>query len=274
LKDSRFKIQDLGFNVQDLRFNVHPSGASGYKKKNKKKENMEVSKNNRYAIAARKKKLMGLGNLPAKVMPKQLSNKTADLKVVGKQVMRDTIIGGIGGALAGTILGRYSFLVGIVVTALGHANNSPALAGFGVGMMASGGYQGMNLKGTNGLDGIEGVKERFLHFKDNMKRQFFIDKLENLRNLKNQKNGGNQRMLKSTREDESTNGLNSGLNNVQYIRHEDAVNEAKMHMDGLGEADLSELRRIEAQLETSAREYAQRQNRTNEVSGDTSGRLI
>jgi hypothetical protein len=222
----------------------------------KKKENMEVSKNNRYAKAAKKKQLMGLGNLPATVNKRQAPQKAIPYKEVGKQVMRDTFIGGIGGALAGTILGRYSFLVGIVVTALGHANNSPALAGFGIGMMASGGYQGMNLKGTDGLDGIEGVKERFMHFKDNMKRQFFIDKLENL------KKGSNQKMVNTKKPDEATNGLD----NVQYIRHDEAVNEAKAQMDGLGEADLSELRRIEAQLEQSAREYASQQ-KGNAVNG-------
>lgn len=83
---------------------------------------MGISKNNRYAKAARKKQMMGLGNLPAKIMGNKSPQKAINYTEVGKQVMRDTFFGGIGGALAGTLLGRYSFLVGIVVSALGYAN--------------------------------------------------------------------------------------------------------------------------------------------------------
>lgn len=126
-------------------------------------------------------------------------------------------------------------------------------------MMASGGYQGMNLKGTNGLEGIEGVKERFIHFKNNIKRQFFIDKLQNLKNDTAKKNQRTQRPGEGT----------SGLDNVQYIRHEEAINDARQNIEGLGEADMSELRRIEAQLESSAREYAEKQ-KGNAINGEIS----
>jgi hypothetical protein len=81
---------------------------------------------NKYALKAQKEELMGLGNT-ATATDKKTS---IDYKKTMADTGRDIIIGGIGGGLAGTVIGRFSFLTGIVVAGVGHAMSSPATAGF------------------------------------------------------------------------------------------------------------------------------------------------
>lgn len=106
------------------------------------------------------------------------SASKGDLKKTAIETGRDVLIGAIGGGLAGAVVGRSSFLVGIAVTGVGHYMGSNSAAAFGVGMMASGGYQAVSgaMSGAES-DGIEGVKERMLAFKDEFKRKLFLDKI-------------------------------------------------------------------------------------------------
>ncbi len=227
---------------------------------------------NRYAKAARKKQIMGLGSTPMALAKKgqKMATKKINYKEVLQTTGKDLVIGGIGGGLAGTLLGRYSFLAGILVTGIAHAMGSPAAAGFGIGMMASGGFQGMNpfkgtdgvngSNGTDGLDGIEGLKERFDHYKENLKRQFFVDKLASM----NKENVPKNNSVSKGALEQSTNGLDA----VDYYRGDKSAEE---QFNGANDLDLTEINRIEAQLEQSARQYAQKQNKSNEVSGMDDG---
>jgi hypothetical protein len=60
----------------------------------------------------------------------------------------------------------------------------------------------------------------------------------------------------------------NGLDAVDYYRQDKSSEE---QFNGANDLDLTEINRIEAQLEQSARQYAQKQNRSNEVSGMDEG---
>jgi hypothetical protein len=183
---------------------------------------MSKNKKNIYEQKAKQKSLLGLGSTSAAVETK--GNIKNTLAFTG----RDILIGGLGGSLAGALAGRSSLLIGAVVTGAGHFFGSPGAAMFGVGMMASGGYQ--TISGMNGVekDGLEGVKERFKNFQNNLKRQLFLDKIK-------------PKKKEAATTEESTNGMGS----VQYFDHSEKV-------EGL---DYTEANRIEEQIKESARQF-------------------
>jgi hypothetical protein len=199
---------------------------------------MSKQKKNIYAQKAKQKKLMGLGSATAQEQTK------GDFKNTMAYTGRDILIGGLGGSLAGAVAGRASLLIGAVITGTGHYFGSPATAMFGVGMMASGGYQTISgLSGTE-KDGIEGVKERFTNFQSNLKRQLFLDKILS-----------KKKAATSDTEKETTNGVGS----VKYFQS------SSEEVSGL---DYSEANRIQEQIDESARQFeAQHMNGTDGVEG-------
>lgn len=193
---------------------------------------MSKNKKNIYEQKAKQKSLLGLGSTASAAETK------GNIKNTMAFTGRDILIGGLGGSLAGALAGRSSLLIGAVVTGAGHFFGSPGAAMFGVGMMASGGYQ--TVAGLNGVekDGLEGVKERFKNFQSNLKRQLFLDKIKPKK--------------KEAVTDEGTNGMGS----VQYFDHSEKV-------DGL---DYTEANRLEEQIKDSARQFEAR-NSVGEVDG-------
>lgn len=193
---------------------------------------MSKQKKNIYAQKAKQKSLLGLGSVAAPATTK------GDLKNTMAYTGRDILIGGLGGALAGAVAGRTSLIIGAVVSGAGHFFGSPGTAMFGVGMMASGGYQ--TISGLSGVekDGMEGVKERFKNFQSNLKRQLFLDKIL---------------PKKKAASEEATNGMGS----VEYFQHQNG------EVSGL---DYTEANRIEEQIRDSARAFEARQS-VGEISG-------
>ncbi len=209
---------------------------------------------NKYAKKAHQDELRGLGNTTTNASTGSTAKAGIDYKKTMANTGRDIIIGGIGGGLAGTIIGRFSFLTGIVVAGVGHALNSPATAGFGIGLMASGGFQGIkSVNGVDGAEGVEGIKERLSHYKETIKKQFFLDKLSKSTNAK---------IANNTNEDNDED--KNGVGNVQYFKH---PNQEESEMNGANELDFSEANKLEQQIEASAKAYAQKQG----MSGDFSG---
>lgn len=151
-----------------------------------------------------------------------------DFKKTAIETGRDVLIGAIGGGLAGAVVGRSSFLVGIAVTGVGHYMGSNGAAAFGVGMMASGGYQAV--AGMNGSerDGFEGVKDRMAAFKDEFKRKLFLDKI-----IKSKEEG------------------TDGMGEVQYITYPNGK-----ELEGA----FDDLDRIERQVAESAKNFERKQS--------------
>lgn len=194
---------------------------------------MSNKNNNPYLKKKKKESLMGTSS------SHEVETK-GDFKKTAAYTGRDILFGAIGGSLAGAVVGRSSLLVGIAVTGAGHYFGSPSAAMFGVGMMASGGYQTVNaaMNGTE-KEGIEGIKERFGNFKENLKRQLFLDKIV-------------PKKKEKTDDDESTNGMGR----VQYFKHPSGQ-----------ELDFSEANRIEQQIEESGKKFAQMNGMSDDFSG-------
>ncbi len=91
------------------------------------------------------------------------------------ETFKDLVVGVVGGGLVGAAIGTPSLLIGIGMTGLGHYKNSNLAKIFGIGMMASNGFQ--LKKSMSGLDGIDGVKERLQAYKDSFSEKLYIGKL-------------------------------------------------------------------------------------------------
>lgn len=126
-----------------------------------------AKKKNRYAQKAKKKGFM-------QGMNGQLDTK-GDIKnsllETGKELLVTVIVGGV----AGAAIGRPSLLIGAGITGAGHYTGNRLLSLLGVGMMAANGFQ--TKSGTNGLEGLDGMKERILVFKENFQEKLYLDKI-------------------------------------------------------------------------------------------------
>lgn len=177
---------------------------------------MAKSKNS-YQKAAQKKALSGTGD----------ASTGEKMKDAATELGKDIVVGVIGGGVAGAALGRLSFLVGAAVSGVGHFAKSRLASALGLGMMASGTYQ--TVSGMNGksAEGLEGVKERLLALKDDMKKRVFLDKVLKAKAPKTEENGTN------------------GLGQVQYFVYPNSE-------ESMGELDMSVLDKFHEQIQNHA----------------------
>ena len=183
-----------------------------------------TKRKNSYQKAALKKSLSGTGD----------ASTGAKVEDAATELGKDIVIGVIGGGVAGAVLGRLSFVVGAAVTGVGHFAKNRIASALGLGMMASGTYQtmsGMSGKPTSGLDG---VKERLMALKDDMKKRIFLDKVLKAKEKKEEKT------------EEGTNGLGQ----VQYFTYPNTE-------DSMGAVEMNELDKIQQQIQASAMKYNQ-----------------
>lgn len=136
------------------------------------------TKNKRQAKAQKQKMLTGL------MQPLQTkSNMQNTLLETGK----DLIIGVVGGGFTGAAIGKPSLIIGILSTGAGHFLGNRLLASFGMGMMASNGFQNKSsVKGIDEMEGFDGAKERIATYKDSFIEKTYLDKIKALAN-KNKK---------------------------------------------------------------------------------------
>jgi hypothetical protein len=129
---------------------------------------------------------------------------------------KDLLVGVIAGGLAGSALGKPSLIAGAGITAFGHYRGSRLLSLFGIGMMAANGFQSSST--VSGMDdGLEGVKDRVMAFKDSFSQKLYLDKI----------------MKKKT-------ATVAGMGNLQYFNYPNEV------------AGLEALSNVEEQIENSA----------------------
>jgi len=150
------------------------------------------------------------------------------MKDAATELGKDLVVGVIGGGVAGAVLGRLSFIVGAAVSGVGHFAKSRIASALGLGMMASGTYQ--SLSGMNGkpASGLDGVKERLLALKDDMKKRIFLDKV-----------------LKAKTEEKIEETGTNGLGQVQYFLYPNTE-------ESMGELDMSALDKIHQSIQNSA----------------------
>jgi len=174
---------------------------------------MAKKKDNRYNKKAKKKNFM-------QHMSTGLDTK-GNIKNTVLETGKDLLVGVIGGGLIGAAIGRPSLGIGALVTGVGHYANNKMATIFGVGMMASNGFQ--KGKGVSGLDGLDGVKERLQAYKETFSEKLFLDKL-------------------MSKKSETTNGMGA----VQYFTYPNEMNN-----------DLAALDYIEDQITESGMQQMQ-----------------
>lgn len=174
------------------------------------------TKKNRYAKKAKKSSILGsMQSLPTK------GNVKNSLLETGK----DLLVGVIGGGLVGAAIGKPSLLIGLGMTGAGHFMDNRLATIFGIGIMASNGFQ---QKSVDGLDGLEGIKDRIMAYKDSFSEKLFLDKLV-------KKDGGT-----------------SGFGNLQYFNYQNEVNnDMALRGDYEMSGHLAALDNIERQIEES-----------------------
>jgi hypothetical protein len=175
---------------------------------------------NSYQKAALKKALSGTED----------ETTGAKVKDAATELGKDLVVGVIGGGVAGAVLGRLSFIVGAAVSGVGHYAKSRIASALGLGMMASGTYQ--TISGMNGkpAEGLQGVKERLLALKDDMKKRIFLDKV-----LK----------AKEPKEETTDTKTTNGLGQVQYFVYPNTE-------ESMGELDMSVLDKIHESIQAKA----------------------
>ena len=163
---------------------------------------------------------------------------------------RDIVVGAIGGGLAGAIVGRASFLVGIVATGAGYYFGSHSAAAFGVGMMASGGSQVATqaVSGTES-EGFEGIKERLTALKEDFKHRLYLDKIIKPKTTTT---------TETATKEETTNGMGE----VQYFTYPNGK-----ELEGANDLDLTALDRIEKQVAESAKRFEVKKQEAEIVAG-------
>ncbi len=128
---------------------------------------MAAKKKNAYKAKAKKKSFM-------QNISKGLETK-GNAKNTVLETGKDLLVGVIGGGLIGAAIGKASLGIGALVTGVGHYSDNKLATIFGVGMMASNGFQ--KGKAVSGLDGIDGVKERVMAYKETFSEKLFLDKI-------------------------------------------------------------------------------------------------
>lgn len=165
---------------------------------------MSKKKKNRYRQRAQRAGFASgiSGSLPTK----------GDVKNTLIETGKDLLFGVIGGGLLGAAIGKPSLLAGIGITGAGHYMNNRLVSMVGFGMMAANGFQ---KTGINGVDGLEGIKDRMMAFKDSFSEKLYLDKLLKKKDV-------------------------AGIGSLQYFNYPDEVN------------GLAALDDIEQQIEESA----------------------
>lgn len=158
-----------------------------------------------------------------------------DAKNSAIESVKDLVVGVVGGGLAGAAIGKPSLLVGLGTSLIGHYMGSSMATSFGLGMMASGGYQiGQGAVHGTSVSGLDGMKERMKSFGQNIKHRLYIDKI-----IK-------PKEKEAENKEESTNGVGS----VQYFKYPQKETQ---------EIDMSGLDEIENAIARSGEEYQQKQ---------------
>ncbi len=124
-------------------------------------------KKNQYKKNARKKNIL-------KGMNEELPTR-GNVKNTVLETGKDLLVAVLGGGLIGSAIGRPSLAVGLVTTGTGHYMQNRLLTLLGIGMMAANGFQ--KSKAVNGLEGLDGVKDRLMAYKENFSEKLYLDKI-------------------------------------------------------------------------------------------------
>ena len=150
---------------------------------------------------------------------------------------KDLIIGVIGGGLAGAAIGKPSLLIGLGVAGVGHYLDCQPAKLLGIGLMASNGFQDKNLKG---LDGLDGVKERIVAYKESFAEKLYLPAA-----------------LHKKHPGKAVNGVGE----VQHFSYPQDLGAMRKLYQGMDDEDMA-MEHIHKQIQSSGDSHAQRYNMT------------
>jgi len=212
-----------------------------------------MEKKNSYEKAAKKKGLLG-------EITKDLETEH-DVKNSAIETGKDLVVGVLGGGIVGAFIGKASLLIGAAVTGIGHYTKNRLASIFGIGLMASNGFQKPTTNSVNGTDGkagnfIEEAKERVMTFKDNFSQKLYLDKLQSKKQetAKETTQSSNTKAISTTAKTEETTAEEKPVGDVQYF----------VHPSGQQHVDLTKLNQVEDQLHISAAQFQEKQGQNSE----------
>lgn len=162
-------------------------------------------KKNQYKSNARKKNFL-------KGMNEELPTK-GNVKNTVLETGKDLLVAVLGGGLIGSAIGRPSLAIGLVTTGTGHYTQNRLLTLLGIGMMAANGFQ--KGKAVNGLEGLDGVKERLMAYKENFSEKLYLDKIIKKKSAAAATNGMGELQYFNYNND-----LSGGLNALESIENQ------------------------------------------------------
>ncbi|MGF2410753.1 hypothetical protein [Ferruginibacter sp.] len=181
-------------------------------------------KKNQYKSNARKKTFL-------KGMNEELPTK-GNVKNTVLETGKDLLVAVLGGGLIGSAIGRPSLAIGLVTTGTGHYMQNRLLTLLGIGMMAANGFQ--KSKAVNGLEGLDGVKDRLIAYKENFSEKLYLDKIIKQKSAAAATNGIGELQYFNYGND-----LNGGLNALNSI--EEQLIESGMQFQQMTGAALPEM---------------------------------
>ena len=164
-----------------------------------------AKQNNQYKQNARKKNFL-------KGMNEELPTK-GNVKNTVLETGKDLLVAVLGGGLIGSAIGRPSLAIGLVTTGTGHYTQNRLLTLLGIGMMAANGFQ--KSKAVNGLEGLDGVKERLMAYKENFSEKLYLDKIIKQKSAAAATNGIGELQYFNYNND-----LSGGLNALESIENQ------------------------------------------------------
>ena len=162
-------------------------------------------KKNQYKSNARKKNFL-------KGMNEELPTK-GNVKNTVLETGKDLLVAVLGGGLIGSAIGRPSLAIGLVTTGTGHYTQNRLLTLLGIGIMAANGFQ--KSKAVNGLEGLDGVKERLMAYKENFSEKLYLDKIIKKKSAAAATNGIGELQYFNYNND-----LSGGLNALESIENQ------------------------------------------------------
>ena len=163
---------------------------------------------------------------------------------------KDLLIGVVGGGLAGAAIGKPSLLIGMGITGAGHYTDNHLATLFGIGLMASNGFQkSKSVEGFDGMDGIDmqSVKERVNAYKENFLEKTYLDKVLHPGRggkAKDETNGfGSLQFFNYPNDSKQVQyGMNNELSALDSIEHQiEQSGMAHMHNKGMNMGDLGDM---------------------------------
>lgn len=179
---------------------------------------------NAYKQNARKKNFL-------KGMNDELPTK-GNVKNTALETGKDLLVAVLGGGLIGSAIGRPSLAIGLVTTGTGHYTQNRLLTLLGIGIMAANGFQ--KSKAVNGLEGLDGVKERLMAYKENFAEKLYLDKFIKQKSAAAATNGMGELQYFNYNND-----LSGGLNALETI--ENQLIESGMQFQQMTGAALPEM---------------------------------